>query len=63
MLRAMQMAVRPARVSGQACILAAVTIAVKNACAASCKALASTKDSKDVCHSHPTLSIDIPSHI
>ena len=39
MLCAMQVAVRPASVSRGACALAAVTIAVENACAASCKAL------------------------
>jgi len=36
----MQMAVRPVSVSRRACALAAVTVAVENACAASCKALA-----------------------
>ena len=36
----MQMAVRPASVSRRVCALAAVTVAVENACAASCKALA-----------------------
>ena len=40
MLCAMQMAVRPANVSRRACALAAVTVAVENACAASRKALA-----------------------
>ncbi len=40
MLCAMQMAVKPAIVSGRACAPAAVTVAVENACAASCKALA-----------------------
>ena len=33
-----------------------MTVAVKNACAASCKALAKSKNTEDVCHSHPTLS-------
>ncbi len=40
MLCAMQMVVRPASVSRRACALAAVTVAVENVCAASCKALA-----------------------
>jgi len=40
MLCAMQTAVRPASVSRQICTLAAVTVAVENACAASGKALA-----------------------
>ncbi len=40
MLCAMQMAVRPASLSRQACALAAVTVAVEDACAASYKALA-----------------------
>ncbi len=31
---------RPASVGGRACTFAAVTVAVENACAASCKALA-----------------------
>ncbi len=35
----MQMAVRPANVCRRACALAAVTVAVTNACAASYKAL------------------------
>ncbi len=39
MLCAMQMAVRPANIRRRACALAAVTVAVTNACAASCKAL------------------------
>ncbi len=52
----MQMAVRPASVSRRSCALAAVTIVVENACAASCKALAKTKNYEDVCHSAPTLS-------
>jgi len=34
----MQMAVRPAIVSRQACALATVTVAVEKTCAASCKA-------------------------
>jgi len=40
MLCAVQMAVKPANVSRRACALAAVTVAVENACAASCNALA-----------------------
>ncbi len=36
----MQVAVRPASDGRRACALAAVTVAVENACAASCKALA-----------------------
>ncbi len=36
----MQMEVRSAIVSRRACALAAVTVVVENACAASCKALA-----------------------
>ena len=36
----MQVAVRPASTSRQACALAAVTVAAESACAASCKALA-----------------------
>ncbi len=44
----MQMTVSPASVSRRACALAAVTLAVENACAVSCKALLKTAQVDEV---------------